>query len=125
MMKEGSFKSSSAEFKEYYDYPINNFLEDESLIINNSPLNKESEKDELEERRHEMLKDNRLEKYSYSRPKLKYFLDKSDGHPSAQKNSFKIFQQMTLGDTSDVPSVHSLMTPGGVKYKPKIFEILK
>ena len=95
-----------------------------------------------------MLKDNRLEKYngynkktksalgeedcvqesqpySYSRPKLKYFLDNNDGRPSPQKNSFKFFQAMTLGDTSDVESLHSIISAKGYKYKPKIFEILK
>jgi hypothetical protein len=32
---------------------------------------------------------------------------------------------MTLGDTSDAASIHSLITASGTKYKPKIFEILK
>lgn len=124
------------------------FLEDESLIMNKRSESNDINKEELEERRQEMLKDNHLDKYnnyhintksilqkdesikesqpfSYSRPKLKYFLDKSEGQPSAMKNSFKLFQAMTLGDTSETASIHSDITVRGFKYKPKIFEILK
>jgi hypothetical protein len=93
-----------------------------------------------------MLKDNRLEKhmahnkqrlssleaegeapitYTYSKPKLRYFIENTNSKNGNQKNSFKLFQAMTLGDTSDSASIHSILTPGGTKYKPKIFEILK
>lgn len=140
MMKDSTSKSSFGEFQD--------FIEDGSLTISNVPADKPVDKNELEERRLEMLRDNRLEKYngyskktksklqqdeiieeakhsSYSRPNLKYFLDRSEGYPTAQKNSFKLFQAMTLGDTYDASNMHSFITAGGSKYKPKIFEILK
>lgn len=137
MMKDSSSKSSSfAEFQE--------FIEDGSLIINHAPSDKDVDIKDLEERRMEMLKDNIIQKaysknkkfshtdenteevnpYSYSRPKLKFFLE-NDGKNNVEKNSFKLFQAMTIGDTSDAASMHSIMTASGSKYKPKIFEILK
>jgi hypothetical protein len=140
MMKDSTSKSSFGEFQD--------FIEDGSLTMNNPPSDQQVDKNELEERRKEMLRDNRLEKYSgsnvkakthlqkeafkeenkpwsYSRPTLKYFLDKSNENHAAQKNSFKLFQAMTLGDTSDASKIHSFYTTGGVKCMPKIFEILK
>lgn len=139
-MKDSTSKSSFGEFQD--------FIEDGSLTISNAPAEKPIDKNELEERRLEMLKDNRLEKYNgyskktksklqkdeiieeakpgtYGRPNLKFFLDRSQGYPSGQKNSFKLFQAMTLGDTSDGTNMQSFLTAGGSKYKPKIFEILK
>lgn len=127
---------------------MDKFLEDESLVINDDPDSKLEDKDDLEERRKEMLKDNRLEKYngynkktksslndddmlresqpySYSRPKLKYFIDGNDQNTVGQKNSFKFFQAMTLGNTSDVESLHSIISAKGIKYKPKVFELLR
>ena len=106
------------------------------------------DKNEIEERRQEMLNDNRLEKCieynkksktylrhdeifegnkecTYPKPNLKYYLDRSEGNPCIQKTSFKIFQAMTLGDTSDASQIQSYITSRWSKYKPKIFEILK
>lgn len=139
-MKDSTSKSSFGEFQD--------FIEDGSLTISNPPADKPIDKNELEERRLEMLRDNRLEKYngynkktkstlhkdeiveeskpaSYARPNLKFFLERSQGYPNVQKNSFKLFQAMTLGDTSDATHMQSFLTAGGSKYKPKIFEILK
>ena len=63
--------------------------------------------------------------WSYSRPHLNYYLDNSDGNHNFHKNSFKMFQAITLGDTSDASHIQSYITSRGSKYKPKIFEILK
>ena len=41
------------------------------------------------------------------------------------KNSFKMFQAMTLGDTSYMTNLNSFISLGGSKSKPKIFDILK
>ena len=74
---------------------------------------------------HNVLFDEGNSDFSYSRPTLKYFNDKSNRNPSGMKSSFKLFQAMTLGDTSDASNLPSFISAGGSKYKPKIFEILK
>lgn len=57
MMKESSNKSSFGDFQD--------FIEDGSLTMNQKPWSdKQIDKNELEERRLEMLKDNTLEKYN-------------------------------------------------------------
>ena len=130
-------------FDEFQD-----FIEDGSLTMENVPFDRQVDKNDLEERRKEMLDDNRLEKYnaivknsneisskikiyeenkrwSYSKPTLKYFLDQSQEKNTAQKNSFKMFQAMTLGNTSDASKIQSYFSSGGQKHMPKIYEILK
>lgn len=66
MMKDSTSKSSFGEFQD--------FIEDGSLTMNNPPSDQQVDKHELEERRREMLKDNRLEKYSGSNVKPKTHL---------------------------------------------------
>lgn len=140
-MKDSTSKSSFWELQE--------FIEEGSLTINDIPTEKvTNDKNEIEEKRQEMLNDNRLEKYneenkklktssqkgeiieeakecSYFKPNLKYYLDRSEGCQNNQKSSFKMFQAMTLGDTYDASQIQSYITSRWSKYKPKIFEILK
>jgi hypothetical protein len=129
-MKDSTDKSSFGDFQE--------FIEDGSLTLNNNPSSdKQIDKNELEERRIEMLKDNTLEKYnSYikktnknkfidSGSHLKVSRDKSADPVNNQKHSFKMFQAMTIGDTSYMSNLNSFVSLGGSRGKPKIFEILK
>lgn len=57
---------------------MNKFLEDESLVINNESDSQEVDKEELEERRQEMLKDNRLEKYNAYKKKASPAINDDD-----------------------------------------------
>ena len=129
-MNGNSDKSSFGDFQD--------FIEDGSLTMNNNTsAEKQIDKNELEERRLEMLRDNTLEKYnSYikknnknkfmdSGHNLKRTQDRTADPGTSQKHSFKLFQAMTLGDTSYMSNLNSFVSLGGSRGKPKIYQILK
>ena len=58
-------------------------------------------------------------------PKKKYSSEINAENNTSLKNSFRLFQAMTLGDTTYVTNEISFISMGGCRYKPKIFEILK
>lgn len=134
-MNNSATKSSFGDFQD--------FIEDGSLTINNSPYDQPIDKEELEFRRLEMLKDNRLEKErripneedhnlvidefnektklpGYSRPNLKYFIDKNERATIGTKNSFKFVQSKTVDDSSSVARIPSFLYKNHSSHSCKI-----